>query len=316
MGPQRTSRRALLTGAVAAGAGLALPRVGRADEPKAPPPIPRRDFGRTGEQVSLFGLGCFYVGAAPSDEAGAAIVRHALDRGCTYLDTAPSYVSGRSEQRVGIALKGRRDGVFLATKTLERTRDGAKRDLEGSLRRLRVDRVDLIQVHCVRTADDLDAVLSPGGPLPALLEAKEKGLVRFVGVTVHEDPEVARAAVERRAWDSVLMPLNPTDPHHLSFVSGALPAAVKSGTARVAMKVFAAGKLLRGPHALKAEDCLRFAYGLDVATAIVGCATTGEVDVAADAAATFTPLSPAARDALVARAAPFSGRPVEWYKRA
>src|SRR5439155_4725265 len=104
------------------------------------------------------------------------------------------------------------------------------------------------------------------GPLPALVKAKEEGLTRFIGVTVHTDPAVAKAAVERWAWDSILMPLNAVDAHWSSFASGALPAASKAGIARVAMKVFASGRLVDRdrPGALAPEDCLRFAYGLDV----------------------------------------------------
>jgi aryl-alcohol dehydrogenase-like predicted oxidoreductase len=264
----------------------------------------------------VFGLGCFHVGALGTDEEGAAVVRRALDLGCNYLDTAPSYVRGMSERRVGIALRGRRDDAFLATKTLERTPGGARRDLEGSLRRLRVEHVDLIQVHCVRDAADLDVVLSDAGPLPALVEARAKGRVRFVGVTVHTDPAVARAAVSRWAWDAVLLPMNPADPHRLSFVDGALPAAVERGIARVAMKVLGAGRLVGGGKPpLSAEECLRFAYGLDVSTAIVGCSSIAEVDLAARVASEAKRLTDEERKALVARAAPFSGSSAEWWKR-
>jgi aryl-alcohol dehydrogenase-like predicted oxidoreductase len=279
--------------------------------------MPSRAFGSTGRRVSVFGLGSFYVGAAASDEEGKSVVLRALDLGCTYVDTAPSYVRGASERRVGLALAGRRDSVFLATKTLERTRAGAKADLDASLKRLRTDHVDLVQVHCVRTAEDLDGVLAKDGPLEALLEAKEKGKVRFVGVTGHEDPAVMRAAIERWPWDSVLLPLNPVDPHRRSFLEGALPAAVARKTARVAMKVFASGRLV-APGALAAEECLRFAYGLDVSCAIVGCATVEEVEVAARVAREASTLTEEERGALVARAKPFAGTPprgVEWYKR-
>jgi predicted aldo/keto reductase-like oxidoreductase len=219
---------------------------------------------------------------------------------------------------VGIALEKRRDGVFLATKTLERTKGGARRDLEESLRRLRTDRVDLVQVHCVKDLADLARVLADDGPLPALLEAKERGEVRHVGVTVHTDPAVARAAVERYAWDSLLVPLNPVDPHHLSFAE-VLPLARKRGVARVGMKVFASGNLLKaraGFAPLAAEDCLRFAFGLDVSCTIVGCSTPEEVDLAAKIAAEGKPLPEERRKRLVEAAKPAAGlSEVEWYKR-
>jgi predicted aldo/keto reductase-like oxidoreductase len=317
---RRTTRRGLLRLTVAAGAAYALPRAARAGEPPAAAARaqPTRDFGKTGRKVSVFGLGCYYVGSAASDEEGARVVRTALDLGCTYVDTAPSYVQGRSERRIGIALEKRRDTVFLSTKTLKRTAGDARRDLDESLKRLKTDHVDLIQVHAVSTAEDLAEVLSERGPLPALLEAKEKGKVRFIGFTGHADPAVVRASIERGAWDSVLMPLNPTDPHWKSFREGALPAAVAKGTARVAMKVFASGRLVDGDHALSTDECLRFAFGLDVSTAIVGCSTVEHVETAARVAAEAKRLEPEQEKALIAKAKLFSGngtpRGVEWYK--
>jgi predicted aldo/keto reductase-like oxidoreductase len=308
------TRRQVLGAAAAVGAGLALPRAVLGEE--AGRTLPRRAFGKTGFRSSVFGLGCSHVGHARTDDEGADVVRRALDLGCNYLDTAPSYVDGVSERRVGLALRGRRADAFLATKTLERTARGARSDLEGSLARLRVDHVDLIQVHCVRDDADLRAVLSDGGPLPALLEAKRKGLVRFVGVTAHEDPAVARAAIERWGWDAVLLPMNAADPHRLSFLDGALPVAVEKGIARVAMKVLGAGRLLAGRGALSVEECLRFAYGLDVSTVIVGCSTIEHVELAARVASEAKALSAEERRDLVARAARFSGRAVEWWKRA
>ncbi|MFO0934123.1 MAG: aldo/keto reductase [Planctomycetota bacterium] len=313
--PARLTRRDVLTGAVAVGAGFAVARRGEA----APAPMPTRAFGATGRTVSAFGLGCFYLGASASDAEAVTVLRRALELGCTYVDTAPSYGRGQSERRVGLALEGRRDGVFLATKTLERDPKAARRELEESLRRLRTDHVDLIQVHCVRDAADLDVVLSDAGPLPALLRARDEGLVRHVGVTGHEDPEVMKKCVEGFAWASVLLPLNPVDLAWKSFVEGTLPAAAAKGIARVGMKVFASGRLLVGDGAPSAADCLRFAYGLDVSTTIVGCASVAEVELAAKVATEAKPLDAAERAALVAACKPYSGktgRGVEWYKRA
>jgi predicted aldo/keto reductase-like oxidoreductase len=315
----RLTRRRLLRGAAAAGAVFALPRSARGEEGPKPPGQPVRTFGSTSRRVTTFGLGCYPAGAAGTEASGVAIVKKALDLGCTYFDTAPSYGSkGSSERRVGIALEKRRDGVFLATKTLERTKSRARQDLEDSLKRLRTDHVDLIQVHCVTDLADLDRVLADDGPLPALLEAKERGQVKFVGITVHTDPAVAKAAIERYAWDSLLVPLNPVDPHHLSFAE-VLPLAKKRGIARVGMKVFASGNLLKarpGFAPLAAEDCLRYAFALDVTCTIVGCSTPEEVEVAARVAAEAKPLTEERRKHLVEAAKPAAGRAdVEWYKR-
>jgi aryl-alcohol dehydrogenase-like predicted oxidoreductase len=296
-------------------------------EPPHRRPLPTRPFGKTGRTVTSFGLGCYYVGACADDASGVAVVRRALDAGCTYFDTAPSYLAGVSERRVGLALAGRRGEVFLSTKTLERDGSAARRELEASLKRLKTDAVDMIQVHCVRDADELRAVLAKGGVLEALRRAQSEGLAKFVGVTGHQDPVVMKAAIETNAFDSVLLPLNATDLHWASFIETALPAAVKLGIARVGMKVFASGALVRptesdaakGVRRLSAEDCLRFAYGLDVSTSIVGCATTDEVDVAVRVALEATPLDAAARAALIKSAKQFTGSTeaggVEWYKK-
>ena len=323
---RKVTRRGVMRGAIAAGAGVALSGLASAD-PEKKLVLPTRPFGKTGRTVTVMGLGCFYVGGAAGDAVGADVVRHALDAGCTYFDTAPSYYAGVSERRVGIGLAGRRKDVFLSTKTLEREGSAARRELESSLKRLQTDAVDMIQIHCVRDALDLKAVLGKGGVLEALRRAKEEGLTKFIGVTGHEDPKVVKAAIETGAFDSVLMPLNATDLHWASFIETALPAAVKLGIARVGMKVFASGALVRqdksdrekGVKRLAAEDCLRFAYGLDVSTAIVGCSTTDEVDVAVRVAAEAKPLDAAAREALIKDAKQFTGKPdaggVEWYKK-
>jgi aryl-alcohol dehydrogenase-like predicted oxidoreductase len=317
MAGRLTRREAIgwLGGAVAAGAAVARTAVADGDSP--PPALAKRAFGKTGHSSTIFGLGCFYVGGAPSDAAGAAIVKRAIDLGCNYLDVAPSYHNGVSERRVGLALEGLKERPFLSTKTLERDAAGAKRDLEASLKRLRVDRVDLLQVHCVTDEADLERVLSDAGPLPAILRAKERGLVRFVGVTGHRHPDVVRAAVQRFGWDSVLVPCNAADPHWKPF-DGVLAAAAEKGMARVGMKVFGAGRLVAGKSALAAEECLRFAFGQDVSTAIVGCASIEEVETAARVAASFTPFTAEEKAALVARAAPMSGKTddrAEWWKR-
>lgn len=312
------TRRAFLGAGLAAGAGFAVPRGTGADPLPAARPMPLRPFGATGRNVSVFGLGGFYLGGLP-EAAAVSIVGRALDLGCTYVDTAPSYFAGVSESHVGKGLARRRDTVFLSTKTLERTATAAQRELEGSLRRLRTDVIDLVQVHCVRDEADLKAVLSPRGPLTALRAARDKGQIRFIGVTGHEDPAVMKKAVGAFEWASILMPLNPVDPHWKSFLEGTLPEAKARGLARVAMKVFASGRLVQGPGALSPEDCLRFVYGLDVSCAIVGCASIPEVELAARVASEAKPLDAERQKALVAAAKPFSGKTgsgVEWYKHA
>jgi aryl-alcohol dehydrogenase-like predicted oxidoreductase len=314
-GPVHESSRRAFLGAVA---GAAVAAQGLCADPPAapaPPSMPLRAFGRTGLKVSVFGLGCFPLGGLPDEAKGVEVVRHALARGCTYLDTAPSYANGASERRVGAAVKGRaRGSYFLATKTHTRTARDARADLEGSLKRLGVERIDLVQVHAVGDEADLERALAADGPLAALAKAREEKLLRFVGVTGHMDPKVMRAAVERYDFDALLFPLNCVDPHHLSFVKETLPAAVAKGLARVAMKVLASGKL--PTLGIEPADCLRYAYGLDVSTAVVGCSSPEHVDLAARIAVEDRRLTPAEEASLLERTRPHKGRGTEWYKRA
>lgn len=281
----------------------------------APKPMPTKAFGKTGRKVSRFGLGCFPLGKLAGDKEGIQVLHRALQAGCTYLDTAPSYANGKSERRVGLALRDWDKPVFLATKTHTRTAGDAARDLDASLKRLRVSKIDLVQVHAVSDREDLVRALDiKKGPLKTLLKAKADGVIGHIGVTGHADPDVMRQTFEQFPFESILMPLNCVDPHRLSFIERTLPAAVKKGIARIAMKVFASGKL--PPLGVDAGRCLRFTYALDVSTTIVGCRTVAEVDLAARMAREGAPLSPEERKALVAQTRPHSGRPVEWYKRA
>ncbi|MEZ6009304.1 MAG: aldo/keto reductase [Planctomycetota bacterium] len=311
------SRRTVLRGIASTAllAGLGAPALADDDAPVSAP-MPTRAFGKTGRKVSAFGLGCFPLGSLASEREAVDVVLAALEAGCTYLDTAPTYRRGASEQRVGHALKawGRRDTLTLASKTTERSADGARRDLEGTLERLGVPCLDLIQVHAIKDADDLERALDPkSGPLAALVAAKEQGLVKHIGVTGHADPEVMANAIRQHPFESLLIPLNCVDPHRLSFVKTTLPVAVEKGIARVGMKVFASGELVK--RGIEAEHCLRYAYGLDVSTTIVGCSSVEEVALAARVAREAKPLDAEATAALLGRTAAHQGKPVEWYKR-
>jgi predicted aldo/keto reductase-like oxidoreductase len=319
MGPEPTRRDVLVRAALlggAASASLVAGAVARPAHGDGPATLPRRPFGRTGREVTVLGLGCFPVGGIPDDDAAIAVVRRAYEGGCRYFDTAPTYADGRSETRVGRALAGLpRGDLFLATKTFKpRTALHARRDLESSLKRLRTEYVDLLQIHAVADADDLQQILAEDGPLAAALKAKEQGLVRHVGVTGHADPTVMAKALAAHDFDSILFPLNCVDPHHLSFVQGTLPAAVKKGLARLAMKVFASGGLVQ--KGIDAERCLRYAFGLDVSAAVVGCSTVAEVDLALRVARDARPLAPDELQELLRSTQPLRGKSLEWYKRA
>jgi aryl-alcohol dehydrogenase-like predicted oxidoreductase len=243
-------------------------------------------------EVTRIGLGGEGVLRTHGRTAEAvAVIHRALDLGINYCDTAPAYAG--SLDYYGAALGERRSEVFLASKTHDRLRDGSLRLLDESLRRLRTDRLDLWQLHDLRTTLDLECVFAAGGALSALLEARQEGRVRFLGLTGHHDPTILLEAMRRFSFDTVLIPLNAADIHRLSFIRTVLPAAAETGMGVIGMKVCAQGALL-GPGKLTMEDALGYTWSLPgLSTAIVGCRTPAEVQANVASARGFAPWEPA-----------------------
>jgi aryl-alcohol dehydrogenase-like predicted oxidoreductase len=176
--------------------------------------IPRRVLGRTGQEITQFALGGEGVLRTHGRISEAvAVIHRALDQGVNYCDTAPAYDG--SLDYYGAALGERRSQVFLASKTHDRTRDGSLLLLEQSLKRVRTDHLDLWQLHDLRSARDLQMIFSRGGALEALLEAREQGRVRYLGLTGHHDPAILLEAMRRFDFDTVLVALNAADTHRL-----------------------------------------------------------------------------------------------------
>jgi predicted aldo/keto reductase-like oxidoreductase len=239
--------------------------------------LPRRLLGQTKHYVTLFGLGGEGVLRSHGKNTEAARVIHrALDQGVNYFDTAPAYDS--SMDYYGATLGERRDQIFLASKTHERSRDRSLRLLDQSLDRLRTDHIDLWQLHDLRTIDEVNRIFAKGGAMEALIQARADGRVRFLGVTGHHDPAVLLDAMRRFDFDTVLVALNAADVHHLSFIQTVLPEAQHQGMGVIAMKACAGGKLL-GRGKLNAEQAIGYTLSLPgVSTVIVGCRTPAEVD--------------------------------------
>lgn len=256
-------------------------------------PIPRRLLGRTGVEVTIFGLGGEGMLRTHGRVAEAArMIHRALDEGVSYCDTAPAYAG--SLDYYGAALGERREGVFLASKTHERTRDGSLRLLDESLQRLRTDRLDLWQLHDLRTQDDLRRIFARGGALEALLEARQEGRVRFLGITGHHDPEILLEAMRRFDFDTVLVALNAADVHRLSFARTVLPEAARRGMGVIAMKVTAQDALL-APGCLSMAEAIGYPLSLEgVSTAIIGCRSPAQVSENAAIARRLQRLSPQA----------------------
>jgi uncharacterized protein len=238
--------------------------------PVATTPLPSRTLGRTGAKVSIlaFGCGSRFLMYDEEDKALAAL-NMAINLGITYVDTAYSYGDGKSETRVGKVMATRRKEVWLATKIPDRTRDALLRRLEGSLKRLQVDQVDLVHIHSLGQASDLAAIQAPDGAMKGLLEAREQKMARFIGMTSHTNGEVMAEAIRKNDLDCVQMALNASG--NGRFEELALPEANKKNLGVIAMKVSGQEFLLgKGAGKTDIDSLLHYSMSLPVSTAVVG----------------------------------------------
>jgi len=313
-----------LAGLAAGAAGAARADAAGPADPVRPPRlregIPTRRLGRTELEIPIIGPGGFHVGSAGSESAARRLLDTALAEGMRFIDTAESYQRGTSEEWIGAALRGGRDQVVLMTKTFDldtRSAASAERHLEGSLARLKTDYLDVWQLHSVRTVEDVDRAFRPGGAMEFILEAKQRGVVRFVGVTGHARPEANRRALDY--WDRgfefdvMQMPLNPLDHHERSFERGVLPGLVERDIGVIAMKTSAQGALPAGDVCSVAE-CLRYVWSLPVSVAVVGMEREELVRGNARMAREFEPMTEPELAAFRARIATRAGNGLERYK--
>jgi len=276
--------------------------------------MPYRELGRTHEKVSAIGLGGWHLALEHVDEKlSHRIVRSAIDRGITFMDNSWDYNEGKSEIRMGKALRdGYRDKVFLMTKIDGRSKREATKQLDESLRRLETDRIDLVQHHEVIRFEDPDRIFDEEGANAALLEAKQAGKLRYIGFTGHKDPHVHLYMLEVArdrgfAFDTAQMPLNVMDAHFRSFERLVVPELVKQGIGVLGMKSMANGIILRSKTVTPTE-CLHYALNLPTSVVITGCDSMEILDQAIEAARTFRPLSADAVAALLAKTATAAAR--------
>jgi aryl-alcohol dehydrogenase-like predicted oxidoreductase len=271
--------------------------------------IPTRPFGRTGEQVSLLGLGGAHIGLrSVSEDQSLRLMHAAFDAGVTFLDNAWEYNAGLSEMRMGKAISTwrNRDELFVMTKDCahDRKAPNSMVKLEQSLRRLQVDVLDLWQIHEVVWEDDPDWIFAPGGSAEAMLKAKEQGKVRYIGFTGHKSPAIHKRMLSQGfPWDAVQMPLNCLDAHYESFEREILPICQEQGIAVVGMKSFADGHVFNSGANVTPAEALRYAMGLPIATMISGMDTMEILEQNLAIARDFTPLSESERADLLARTA-------------
>ena len=273
-----------------------------------------RTLGSTGEKVSAIGVGGWHLGLKHVDEQLAIrIVRAAIDRGINFLDNAWDYSEGASETRMGKALRdGYRDQAFLMSKIDGRSKKEAARQLDESLKRLRVECIDLVQHHEIIRFEDPHRIFDDQGAHAALLEARAAGKLRYIGFTGHKDPRIHLYMLEVAAahgfkFDAVQMPLNLMDAHYRSFANEVLPELVKQNIGVLGMKSMANGILLKSETVTPIE-CLHYALNLPTSVVIAGIDTLEILQQAFQAVRSFAPLSEEELSTLLARTATAAAR--------
>jgi len=289
-----TNRREFLK---AAAAGLAVTGAGAtvlAAQQDGPAGLPTRPLGKTGEKVSIVGLGGWHIGNADSRREAVSIMHQAIDNGMTFFDNAWEYHQGKSEEWVGKALDNsrRRDKVFLMTKVCARDYEGAKQQLEESLGRLNTDRIDLWQFHEI-TYMAAPAFVFEQGAIRAAIEARKAGKIRYIGFTGHKDIDVhLKMLAKPFDWDAVQMPINILDAHYRSFQKKVVPECNRRQIGVIGMKSLGAGQIPK-ELGLDAKLCRRYALSLPISSLMCGIETRKDLEQDLSVARDFKPMTPA-----------------------
>ena len=289
--------------------------------------LPLRTLGRTGEAVTMLGVGGWHIGAM-SEKNAQATIEIALQEGVRFFDTAESYQSGGSETRLGKLLTPQyRDVVYLMTKSTARNADGARRHLEDSLRRLNTDYLDLWQVHAVNNPQDVDGRIT-NGVFEVMMEAKQSGKVRHLGFTGHTQPDAHLRVLEKSdIFDVCQMPVNLADPNYSSFIKQVMPKLVEQNIGVLAMKSLANGGFFGGsshgqhgnrpkivPNRVSIAEAINFTWSLPVSVLITGADNPQQMQEKIALAKSFVAMDQSQRQALIDKVADLAGRQVEFYK--
>lgn len=296
--------------------------------------LPTRQLGRTGESVTMLGVGGYHVGWTTEQDA-QEVIETALAGGIRFFDTAESYGRGESERRYGRFLVPKyREHIFLMTKSTATTAAELRRHLDDSLRRLKTDFVDLWQVHSLRSPQDVDERLA-NGILDVLAEAKAKKKVRFVGFTGHSNPEAHLRILERTTdsdpFDTCQMPINALDPSYHSFIARVLPELQQRKIAPLAMKTLADGRFFGAkrvngrtvwetsapivPDRLSVAEALHFAWSLPISVLITGAENAALLQEKIGLAKAFTGMTAEDRARVIAKVADLADGKIEYFKR-
>lgn len=261
----------------------------------------KRPLGKTRLQLSVLGFGGFHLVEIDTAEATRLLGAY-LDAGGNYLETAASYGDGISETKIGRAVSHRRGDFFLATKSTQRARQEFTSELEGSLRNLRTDHVDVIFIHALQRQEEAERVLAPGGALEAAVAAKKAGKARFIAVSFHGRPDAGLYALERFPFDVLMTGFNYYDRFNYPSTEGKLlPLCIEKGVGVLAMKSLADGWLYRSP-----KQAIRYTLGLPVTTVVAGINSRRMLDTDLQIVSDFAPMTGGEKEDLY-RAAPELG---------
>ena len=324
-----TSRRSLLKYLAGFTAGIILANQAQAQEETSDrlgKLLPQRTLGRTGEAVTMLGAGGWHLGAMSERDAQETI-EIALNSGVRFFDTAESYQAGGSETRLGKLLTPKyRDVIYLMTKSTAKNADDARSHLEGSLRRLNTDYLDLWLVHSLTTPEDTDSRIA-NGIFEVMAEAKATGKARHIGFSGHYQPNAFVRAIESDLFDACQMPVNLTDPNYSSFIKQVMPKLVEQNIGILGMKSLANGGFFGGagnmqsgsnpkiiPDRVSVAEAINFTWSLPISVLISGADTPAQMQEKIDLANSFVAMEEAQRQALIDRVADLAGNTVEFYK--
>lgn len=295
--------------------------------------LPRRLLGRTGESVTMLGLGGNHVAWA-SEKDSQVIIENALEGGIRFFDTAEGYGDGGSEVRYGKYLTpGHRDLIYLMTKTGAYTAEEAREHLEGSLRRMNTDYIDLWQVHAIESNADTDNRIK-NGILEVMLEAKESGKVRHIGFTGHAHPSVHLHMLKQSRkpdlFDACQMPVNVIDAGFHSFINEVLPVVMEQRIGILAMKTLAEGRFFKEmiedekyreshdaviPDRMSLKDALYYVWSLPVSVIITGASVPEHIRDKVELARSFVELDSNQMEELIGKVSDLASFAVEEYKQ-
>jgi predicted aldo/keto reductase-like oxidoreductase len=265
--------------------------------------VPTRPLGKTGVRVSILGLGGHHAARQKEESESFRIIHTAVNEGITFMDNAWEYHNGRAEEVMGkaLAMDGYRKKVFLMTKVCDRDYEGAKRQLDESLQRLRTDVIDLLQFHECNYYNDPDLIQEKGG-LRAAIEARKAGKIRFIGFTGHKNPAIHQSMLQVKFdWDACQMPNNVFDAGFLSFRHGVMPVCEKKKVGVIGMKGCCGDGRILTDNLATVEECYRYCLSQPISTQVVGLASMEHLQTALRIARTMKPMHAAEVQAILKR---------------